>query len=1131
MKRISQKRIIELLTIIILGLVPLLWFKGNNVVLGHDAGLPISPIEHFIDRFYLWTNRYGIGHDQTYALPGLFIHGIEAMISYFGLSLQWNQKITFVFWFMLPGLTMYYLTSRLESKTGLKFLALPSSMLYMMNHYLMQGWFIAERTKFSLYAALPLLLAFLIDWQEKKLTTLKTGILISLTLFFLNGMASLPLFGAIIIALVVFLGFYFYWDKSRKEFLRLVKLILVTIITSLALQSYWLLAYIHYVRNSYSEVVGQAGGVSGVLGWIAYISKDTSLINLMRLQGIPEWYQNPDHAYANVFLHNPVFILISFLLPFVAFCSLFYIKDQKKRKYILFFNFLALFSMIFTAGSHPPFGGIYNLLVQLIPGFIAFRTPFYKFAPALWLSMSILIGFTISSFIRERFVKPNYKFFLIFSISLSIGLLFYNFPFLDGRFFDYIKNQRSMRVNIPSYVLDFGRWSSSVAKDGKILPLPPAAESVESFSWGYWSLTPVTSLLTNASIINPNGMTVHQKEILTEMFSKMKKKDSDWLKVAKVLGIRYFLVRKDFIWNSPSSMTDNPKIYEEVLNNTSGIVFFRKFGEWSIYTIEDLSDEIVVYKEGSLSYIEGAAKDLPVVISIPGVNTESVYYVSGTYGEKQDVLLNNSKNIFVIPQCVMCFLQPQILNEGAFVPSITADSILFPIIKTRESQKEKAALVSPEQSVEYYLELSLRRQKGLERAADEKKLTEALDINADSYLEALQKLRHSLVRLINIRKLENNELLMKGYTYLYIQSNNVIAKSSLLANAVDKQLLNQVFSEIDKTLTLIKNSAWYTENLRSKKYIFTVPKDGGYTAYLNNDTLSENEIIINRPINLSIDDKAYSVTASEENSWFSLVDIFLTKGRHTLLLEDVPLKNLYPNPSQIISVIDEDRESFACFKSVLIPTESGGTYDINIQYRQLRGSGVFYFHPLGRDEILPALSKPGIDLKNSSNWEQLRMDFQSSNNNGFYFYICTRPHLRENRRESVLEVRSVTIQKITEPKIVFWHKPLEDGEGVSRINADLQNQTSYKFSTTEDLLNRTAVLNQAFNYNWELDRLSHVRFTANGYANGWFITSSGNSGIIKYAPQKYVKWGFIISICSFLVVNLVMLIKRNEKKH
>src|SRR3989338_7675803 len=136
----------DLALILILGLIPLLWFSDGTIILGHDAGLTLNPVENFVDRLYVWTQRFGIGTDQSFALLGAFlIHGIEAFLAWIGFSLPVQQKIQFIFWFVLPGLAMYFLVYKLWHER--RYLPVVAAIIYMINYYLIQAWFIAERTK------------------------------------------------------------------------------------------------------------------------------------------------------------------------------------------------------------------------------------------------------------------------------------------------------------------------------------------------------------------------------------------------------------------------------------------------------------------------------------------------------------------------------------------------------------------------------------------------------------------------------------------------------------------------------------------------------------------------------------------------------------------------------------------------------------------------------------------------------------------------------------------------------------------------------------------------------------------------------------------------------------------------
>ena len=154
---------IEILVILFLGLTPLLWYGPGTIALGHDMGFPLAPVDHFLDRLYMWTQRVGgFGSDQSDGTSGFFIHGLEALLSESGLSLVVTQQISFIFWFIAPALGMYFLLSTLFPKESQRVTRLAGTVLYMFNHFFLQAWFIAERPKFSLATALPIILGLVI---------------------------------------------------------------------------------------------------------------------------------------------------------------------------------------------------------------------------------------------------------------------------------------------------------------------------------------------------------------------------------------------------------------------------------------------------------------------------------------------------------------------------------------------------------------------------------------------------------------------------------------------------------------------------------------------------------------------------------------------------------------------------------------------------------------------------------------------------------------------------------------------------------------------------------------------------------------------------------------------------------
>ena len=200
---------LEIIFIFLVGLVPLLWYRPGFLALGHDMSFPLAPLDYFKDRLYVWTDRMGtFGSNQTDSINGVFIHGLEALLASTSSSLVQAQQFTFIFWMVLPGLTMYFLLKSLHPEKEAYPLRVIGSLFYMMNGYLLQAWTIAERTKFSLVAALPLTILILVNVFYRKKPILKQSIILSLLLFVLNGGAGIPLWGGLFVTFLPFLTFH-----------------------------------------------------------------------------------------------------------------------------------------------------------------------------------------------------------------------------------------------------------------------------------------------------------------------------------------------------------------------------------------------------------------------------------------------------------------------------------------------------------------------------------------------------------------------------------------------------------------------------------------------------------------------------------------------------------------------------------------------------------------------------------------------------------------------------------------------------------------------------------------------------------------------------------------------------------
>ncbi len=1088
MLRLIKNRQWEWMVILLLGLSPFLWFDSQTVIMGHDSGLVLNPIEHFIDRLSTWTERFNMGADQYYAIPGFFIHGLDALVYWCTHNISLTQKITFIFWFALPGLTMMLLVKSIGQRYKLPYIALPASIFYMFNHFLLQGWFVAERTKFSLYGALPLYLYLLFEWSGKRLSTPITAVAISAVFFFLNGLASPPLFGGILLATVVFILFY---GILYRQLWRLIVLFSLVILLSTILQAYWLFPMIDFLKHSYAQTVDLYGGKAGIAGWVKYISEQTSLYNLFRLQGIPEWYQNPLHPYAQTMLNNPFFSGMNFILPIIAFLPLYlYRKNHKLLLLIIFLSTLALISIAFSAGAHPPFGLFYIFLMEYVPGFIAFRTPFYKFAPALWFSYAILISLSIN-WIVEKWRHRN-RWIPFFVISFwCVSILVFNYPFFTGVFFDYIREQRTMRLSIPQYVTEYFIWSQSADQKHKrtlFLPLPNPDSSIDAYSWGYWSLAPLSTLASSANIINRSYFTSPlEQQIISQLAEYLRVSDHRWKKLSQIIGIDYIVVRKDFAWNLPNTPGENPQLYDK-LRDLNGMTYMKSFGMWDVYSIDAKTSRIEI--SDTFSVIDSPSGDIPKLVSMP------VFDATLPLLQAVDVSLQASDdNIaarYSVAKCNTCNLQWKFINLDLYRPLLTQDSNVYPLYQLFHSSTSTITSNSSLQLQQFAYTLlsdTLGYQKVLDEQKSENKVSVvqgALQRSLKNFSSALQK---SDIALTTERRIE----------ILSILRNIKSIQTQLKATESQKEFVLQYKAEIDSLFTLIDEKTWRTQTASSKKLELTLTKSGPYHIYYRPNAQLESDRV---QIAVNGVPRIVQMSVAMDN-WHDLGIFDLPMGTSQIEVNQKTV-NEYAQKMPMIF----QKGTFLCQKSDAIRGNMNDIYRIQFSHTSKDESGEFYISLL--PESLEPSERTGLEkLTSTSQVRQYTNDYAVGGKQNFVVHICN-SITRQNISAIDLHIFDISIVKLSIPDIVAY-----SGTALAKKpyhpTVTKHSSSMYEFDLPATQSPQVITLKNSYSPRWVFGDSSSVPVW--GFANGWIISDSNNSAVrLEYAPDRIVRIGFATTL-------------------
>lgn len=1150
----------DLIIIFILGLIPSLWFRDGTILLGHDAGLSLDPVVHFLDRLHVWSQRFSIGTDQSAALLGaFFIHGFESFLAWLGLSLHWGQLMQFIFWFTLPGLAMYFFAYK--TFPDKKYLPLIASVIYMLNFYLIQGWFIAERTKFSIYIAFPLVLYLLIRYLTGKMGFLKTIVLTGLVLAIFNGGGSIPLYGGLLFAVLIT---FVYVNVINFDFLTLKKTIFYSFGVSLIyilLNAYWLIPYFFYTLGFYGRDLAQAGGTEGALSWARYLSSESTFINLFRGQGIPDWYLNPYHAFAQQFLSNPVLILASFLFPIFAFSSLLLIKRNKDHFYIYLLILIALVGILFSSGPESQFGFIFEFLVNYAPGFVMFRSAFFKFNYMVWFAYGILIGFTLDYLVSriefKYFKKNTFLFSNVILLLLVAGYILYHYPVLNGSFLDYSREpgkELTTRVKVPGYIFEFGKWVNDLDPNVRFLVMPQLGNtSYVSYDWKYWSIAPITSLLSRNSFVHNTQLVAESEKVLMgEMYAAFLRGDMEsFSDFASVFAIDAILLQKDYDWQNPSWGTVNPEKYEMVLQSHPELFTHEKtFGKWEVYKIAERTQSLRVNSSTKLSILQGK---LGKVVSFPYFAPKSPLFMDDVEKKNIDYYAQDATDIYLAPECIQCDLEYKEQRFKYYNPKLLPGSTLYPIVTFRE-QQVKALSRDFMSLLNFYIAASNRRIIEIKWMVDSRTRIEKILPNIERYREALRQL------VLHLEKGDPSALAESRAAQIVMhhitQQVNLIDSvyNEQILSTFQRQALAQSYNEILELERLAGKKMWITEDMMNKRYVYDLSLTGDYEVYVKKGSLT----------NPRTDPKETTITfrdlpdvlkpVTTVGDWLSFGKFNLQNKKTFIALKDGTMSNLldlvsptFPDGKEGV-VMDKNNFTFTvgslnkCFYYQFHDLEFLNTqYVVTFNYRNFSDKNTLsFFHQFEGDELLK------YSIKNSSlpsfryfnkftklitpKDGNIRLVFC----NGFLSLseIGTLEKQLDAEllpgSETLIEIKNITFHKVAYPNIVLYKKQKEVADINTVESFTKKDPVTYTVNLTKTAQPISLMMRESFGKYWRVcdekntclsfDDPTH--FQNAGFANAWYLKDVpiGDKLTLYYYPQRWYGIGTIITIGSIVIL-------------
>jgi|GEM_PF-2491852 len=1150
----SLPRLFDIAVIAFISCIPLLWIPNGQILTGHDSGYPINVIEAYKNRFFTWNSQDSFGLDNTTSISVIPILSIQAAASRIGLSVADSERVTFVFWFFAMHVGMYLLAFSLRDIFRYRWFPLLAAFLYVFNFYLLALWRYGAGTTFSAYTTLPLTVMICIGVMRSSSHTIRSGILLAAVLFLFNGGGglSLPLFGGLLTAFVLVFVYFIALatGSERKElYKRSARFVGVAIVTSLFLNAYWLFPFLYYVITTYYSTLQAVGGKAAVLKWTDSVSVHTSISNLFRLQGFPDWYDNPYHPYANQFLQKKILIVISMLFAPAAYAAVLLVRQIEQKKVVLYFTGLSLLGIFFSAGSHPPTGWLYSLFMLYVPGFVVFRSAQYKFIPALLLSFAILISFTVNYLISESkffaFYRPAIRRVLSSGAiaAVFVLVLIYHFPYFQRGFFYYNRNLSTL-LTIPDYIESFDSWSKDNLDDeGRTLILPRfnSVWKAALFNWNYFSLYSPLNLIRPKPFIQ---YSYYLNESQFAMFNRLAKEIQSNSTLAgnllTLFQVRHILLAGDIAYKSTDIPSESPDVYRDVLSQKKTYPLVWNEGPWQIYQVPTYTKN-KIYSVSGLTQLNGQPKDAVGAV-LWGTTDFILQQIVGKSIVNPSFESLPIRDVISGVVCFTCELQKQ---EADIVPrytSILPGSLLYRIKRWREKTPDENT-ASVETKISHRLGLSLKRISELASLGER-------NVDADALLPVIAELTEhwDSVQILMPSSLDSPEAIdVVARIYDFAMSEDRIV-NKMLGNSPKYTTATLPFQ---KQLGVVIKRIETLKNVYDDRAVYRLPDEKSegifYLDPLTLATGTDGKRVL--PIGMMIGDRFVDFSGIAKNPLSDRFELGAYEGKPKELVTLIFPKRQSLLGETTRKAVTIDSRKQMCQISQIQGFDWERTYRLVINNASaLSSSTQFYLRKnkinsdtfsIEDDVVIPDYA---YNFSRYKSTPQERYFSGSDGDTGAYIYQC----VTIGDEETVL-TDSISVHEIVKPTLYIY-----SGTGEKQVHQNISytriNQTKYVVDLSRATFPLVLVFNENYNGLWRLSPIDstgnileilrywrppsyaeNMHMQVNGYANAWYLKEKpAKSLILEFYPQSLFYKGVLVTVVGIIGIVIFMVIKRKN---
>jgi len=1105
---------------VLLGLVRS-WLSGGLIIAGHDSGLALDAWIFLQKRFYAWDPSLNFGIDNSMFFGSLTIHGIDCLMAWLGSTKAAGNFLSLFFWLALIFLPAVFLALNLKEKLGKHFIFL-FPVFVTLNFYVLQAVFIIERAKFGLMGAFMILLGLVFRVLDKKQRPLTAGLIAALYFTLFNGgsFLGLPLYGGLVIIFITALLYGLFYGHLRQ----MLVVIGVFCLVYLVLNAYALYPYLsRFLQQDYQVLVG-VDTSTNQMAWLEFMSRGSSFFNLIRLQGVPDWYDtagyvfDPEHAYSTEYFTNPLLIGLSLFIPFFVINAVWFAKKTQASRVIVFFGIALLLSLFLSAGTHNPTGFIYRFFYIHVPGFSIFRSPYFKFGSILYISVSALVAYLIS-FLAE---KNRRKILVLLLLGFTyLGWTIYHYPSLSGKVLFGWNQKFSTAIKPPSYVYSFADWTKSIEEDNGRFLLLPALDAKwvgDAYEWGYWSLSPLPHLLSDINMLT-NDSTLNKQESgwVAELYKNINQKNFDRANLlAQKLGVKYLLLRQDVVASNLDDDQVSQIEYTEIINDWPTVSLLKKFGPWSVYEIDH--NPIFIALEPNLVGIEQSSPYLAWEYK-PEISKIGLHDISKFKAQVQEEVYAYF--------CQSCELEKKHgLSSLPHFKVLPTSPLYF--IKEKRDRQTFENIISSQDLIDAYTGIVFRRSSEvmvmIGKEADHAVIVESLNKINDLYFQPLIELlqeedfaRPDYTRIKN--RLDIAHILRVEFSK-YLGEDSSHAYYSPIANL------------LDNTQMVLEHYAFYNDpvNLFNKKiYYINLPNQSSYLHLAKAGLPVNAGGGVNAPdaviLHIGSEQQELEVIDNQNRDWISYkLDTNLSDEAAMLELHFNEFKNLLSSSTTITTQTADGKKTCLLYDAENF--KGGQRYLTLLTPEHVNQKLEFHFvEDRSKKEGTYLKAEDVVELEHLITGEASQAIYHSNYHaQTLSLYLC-----RDGNKAP--EIQDAGLYQLVSPLVLVQkdldYKSSELPSVSHKRLSPVKYQVQVVGATDPFILN----FNTRYSPYWKLSTegngdssFEHVML--NQYSNGWLINEPGSYTLeLFYTPQKRFYIGLLVSSLG-LVLALFYLIHR-----